>query len=110
LTIIYQLSFNNVGPDITGYILSGLGVGGIIGSIISNSLSKKLSFSQLVIGVNILRIFVFAGFIFFPTAWGYFVFFVFKAILGGVWNVCYNVYTIQEMPHAYVVRISGLVV
>ncbi len=46
LTIIYQLSFNNVGPDITGYILSGLGVGGIIGSIISNSLSKKLSFSQ----------------------------------------------------------------
>lgn len=25
---------------------------------------------------------------------------------GGVWNV----YTIQEMPYAYVVRISGLVV
>ncbi|MFP4731372.1 MFS transporter [Pasteurella multocida] len=108
LTIIYQLSFNNVGFDITGYILSGLGVGGIIGSIISSPLSRKLSFSQLVIGVNILRIFVFAGFIFFPTAWGYFLFFVFKAILGGVWNVCYNVYTIQEMPHSYVARISGL--
>lgn len=108
LTIIYQLSFNNVGFDITGYILSGLGVGGIIGSIISSPLSRKLSFSQLVIGVNILRIFVFAGFIFFSTAWGYFLFFVFKAILGGVWNVCYNVYTIQEMPHSYVARISGL--
>lgn len=108
LTIIYQLSFNNVGFDITGYILSGLGVGGIIGSIISIPLSKKLNFSQLVISVNVLRIIVFAGFIFFPTAWGYFLFFVFKAVLGGIWNVCYNIYTIQEMPHSYVARISGL--
>ncbi|MDG2916483.1 MFS transporter [Bisgaard Taxon 10/6] len=108
LTIIYQLKLNNIGFDVTGYILSGLGIGGIIGSVISNSLSKRFDIFQLVIGVNILRIFVFLGFVIIPNVWGYFFFFILKAILGGIWNVCYNTYTIQRMPISYVARISGL--
>ena len=108
LTIIYQLTFTDMGFDITGYILSGLGIGGIIGSIISSKLLKLINFNQLVIGVNIFRIIVFAGFILFPYPWGYFIFFVFKAILGGVWNVCYNIYTINEMPHYHIARVSAL--
>lgn len=97
-----------MGFDITGYILSGLGIGGIIGGVISNHLLKILNFNQLIIGINIFRIFVFAGFILFPSPWGYFMFFVLKAILGGIWNVCYNVYTINKMPHSYVSRVSAL--
>jgi len=34
--------------------------------------------------------------------------FAVKAILGGSWNVCYNVYTIGVMPHDYIARLSSL--
>lgn len=108
LTIIYQLTSSSVGFDITGYILSGLGIGGIIGSLYSSYLLKKLGFHNLVIGVNIFRIFIFLGFVLYSSPFGYFLFFVLKAILGGIWNVCYNVYTINEMPQSYVSRISAL--
>lgn len=108
LTIIYKLTTTDVGFNIVGYILSGLGVGGIIGSLIAQPLSKRINFHHTVIFINIFRIFVFLGFFLFPYSWGYFIFFVLKAILGGLWSVCYNVYTINAMPHNYVARISAL--
>ncbi|SUB33406.1 H+ Antiporter protein [[Pasteurella] mairii] len=98
----------NVSFDITGYILSGLGIGGIIGSIISSYILKLANFNIILISVNILRVFVFLGFLIYPTPWGYFIFFIFKAILGGVWNVCYNIYTIGEIPHTHITRVSAL--
>lgn len=108
LTIIYQLTTSAVGFDITGYILSGLGIGGIIGSLCASYLLKIIGLNRLVVMVNILRIAIFAGFMLFSSPLGYFLFFVFKAILGGIWNVCYNVYTINEMPQNYISRISAL--
>ncbi|KAB8029192.1 MFS transporter [Fluviispira multicolorata] len=108
LTIIFSLKSMNIGYDITGYILSGLGVGGIIGGMIAGPLSLHFNLRNLVLGINILRILVFAGFIFFPTPIGYFTFFMMKAILGGVWNVCYNIYSINEIPYDYIARVSAL--
>ncbi len=108
LTIIFSLKSMHVGFEITGLILSGLGVGGIIGSMIAGVLSRHFKLRNLVLSVNILRIIVFAGFILFPSPTGYFIFFMMKAILGGVWNICYNVYSINEMPHNYVARVSAL--
>lgn len=108
LTIIYQLTTMQAGYEITGYILSGLGVGGLLGSFVSPYLASRFSFRTLVIGVNLLRIAVFTGFVLCASPWGYFIFFVLKAILGGIWNVCYNVYTIKAMPQSYVARLSAL--
>ena len=56
LTIIFSLKSMNVGFDITGYILSGLGVGGIIGSLVAGNLARHINFRSLLLSVNILRI------------------------------------------------------
>ncbi|WP_114192388.1 MFS transporter [Edaphovirga cremea] len=108
LGVIFSLQSNDFGFDITGAILSGLGVGGILGSFISKRIISYFSFRTLVLGVNTLRILVFIGFLVFQNPIGYFVFFVLKAILGGVWNVSYNIYSIREMPDSHVARISAL--
>lgn len=108
LTVIYQVTRMDVGVEFTGLVLSGLGVGGIVGSIISSFLAKKFRLRTLVLAINTLRILVFAGFILFPTPQGMFLFFVFKAVLGGVWNVCYNVYTIQTIPQSHISRVASL--
>ncbi|KAB8030843.1 hypothetical protein GCL57_07665 [Fluviispira multicolorata] len=98
----------NIGYDITGYIISGLGVGGIIGGMIAGFLSLHFNLRSLVLSANILRIIVFAGFIIFPAPIGYFSFFMMKEILGGIWNVCYNIYSITEIPNDYIARVSAL--
>lgn len=108
LTLIFSLKSMNVGYELTGYILSGLGVGGIIGSMIAGHLAKRFKLRSLVLSVNILRVLVFAGFIFFPSPIGYFVFIMMKVVLGGIWSICYHIYSMNELPFDYVARVSAL--
>lgn len=108
LTVIWELREQSNAFEITGLVLSGLGAGGLIGSILARKIINQLNFRKLVLVINILRVVVFAGFIVSANPVWMFVLFVFKAILGGVWNVGYNVFTIQEMPAALAARISAI--
>ncbi|MEN0615385.1 hypothetical protein ABK730_07575 [Klebsiella indica] len=69
---------------------------------------NMLTFRTLVLVINILRVIVFVGFIISASPLWVFSLFVFKAVLGGLWNVGYNVFTIQEMPVALAARISAI--
>lgn len=69
---------------------------------------NMLTFRTLVLVINILRVIVFVGFIISASPFWVFSLFVFKAVLGGLWNVGYNVFTIQEMPVALAARISAI--
>ncbi|OMQ20873.1 MFS transporter [Serratia oryzae] len=108
LGVILSLQGNEFGFDTTGAILSGLGIGGILGSLISRSVISRFSFRTLVLGVNSLRILVFIGFLLFHEPIAYFILFIMKSILGGLWNVSYSIYSIKEMPDSYVARISAI--
>lgn len=108
LTVIWNLKEQNTAFEITGLVLSGLGAGGLIGSFISRKVINLFSLRQLVLIINICRVLIFVGFIVFTDPVSIFVLFVFKAIMGGVWNVSYNVFTIQEMPLKFAARISAV--
>lgn len=108
LTVIWDLNEQNTAFEITGLVLSGLGVGGLIGSFLARKIMNMLTFRTLVLVINILRVIVFVGFIISASPLWVFSLFVFKAVLGGLWNVGYNVFTIQEMPVALAARISAI--
>lgn len=108
LTVVYNAHESGYEPEQIGIILAGLGAGGIIGSIASPILSRNLTTQQIVLLVNIARVFIFLGFALSFSPAVIFVLFMGKAILGGSWNVCYNVYTIGAMPHDYISRVSSL--
>ncbi|MCS3429892.1 MFS transporter [Klebsiella sp. BIGb0407] len=108
LTVIWDLKEQNTAFEITGLVLSGLGAGGLIGSFIARKLINTLPLRNLTLIINILRVLVFAGFLVSMHPVWVFMLFVFKAILGGVWNVSYNVFTIQEMPAELAARISAI--
>lgn len=108
LTVIWDLKEQNTAFEITGLVLSGLGAGGLIGSFIARKVINTLSLRNLTLMINILRVLVFAGFLVSSDPLWVFMLFVFKAILGGVWNVSYNVFTIQEMPSELAARISAI--
>lgn len=108
LTVIWELREQSNAFEITGLVLSGLGAGGLIGSILARKIINQLNFRTLVLVINILRVVVFAGFIVSANPAWMFVLFVFKAVLGGLWNVGYNVFTIKEMPAALAARISAI--
>lgn len=110
LTVIWSLKAQNTAfeIEITGLVLSGLEAGGLIGSFISRKLINILSLRQLVLFVDLARVLVFFGFLVFTDPVSIFVLFVFKAIMGGIWNVSYNVFTLQEMPLKLAARISAV--
>lgn len=108
LTVIWDLKEQNTAFEITGLVLSGLGAGGLIGSILARKIMDILTFRSLLLVVNILRVMVFSGFLLSTNPVWIFILFVFKAILGGLWNVGYNVFTIQEMPIELAARISAI--
>lgn len=108
LTVIWSLKAQNTAFEITGLVLSGLGAGGLIGSFISRKVINLLSLRQLVLIVNLARVLIFCGFLVFIDPVSIFVLFVFKAIMGGIWNVSYNVFTLQEMPLKLAARISAV--
>jgi len=108
LTVIWGLKEQNTAFEITGLVLSGLGAGGLIGSILARKVMDICTFRTLLLVVNILRVMVFSGFLLSTNPAWIFTLFAFKAILGGLWNVGYNVYTIQEMPVELAARISAI--
>lgn len=108
LAVIWELKEQSNAFEITGLVLSGLGAGGLIGSVLARKVINLLTFRTLVLVINILRVMVFVGFIFSANPFWMFTLFVFKAILGGLWNVGYNVFTIQEMPVELAARISAI--
>ncbi|WP_174509512.1 MFS transporter [Klebsiella oxytoca] len=108
LTVIWNLKEQNTAFEITGLVLSGLGVGGLAGSFIARAVINMLSLRVLTLTINILRVLVFAGFLVSTDPTWVFLLFVLKAILGGVWNVSYNVFTIQQMPVELAARISAI--
>ncbi|MFJ5436959.1 MFS transporter [Pectobacterium brasiliense] len=108
LSVIFSLSEKNAGFEVTGLILSGLGVGGIVGSLMSKKLIDNIPLRTIVLYVNIFRVAIFSGFIIIDSPIGIFSLFVLKAILGGVWNVSYNIFTIKEMPLELAARISAI--
>ncbi|MEG4681971.1 MFS transporter [Enterobacter cloacae] len=108
LTVIWNLKEQNTAFEITGLVLSGLGVGGLAGSFIARTMINMLSLRVLTLTINILRVLVFAGFLVSTDPTWVFLLFVLKAILGGVWNVSYNVFTIQQMPVELAARISAI--
>ncbi|WP_438813076.1 hypothetical protein [Symbiopectobacterium sp.] len=108
LTVIWRLKAQNTAFEITGLVLSGLVAGGLIGSFISRKVINILSLRQLVLFVNLARVLVFFGFLVFTDPVSIFVLFVFKAIMGWIWNVSYNAFTLQEMPLKLAARISAV--
>lgn len=108
LTVIWGLKEQNTAFEITGLVLSGLGAGGLIGSVLARKVMDICTFRTLLLVVNILRVMVFSGFLLSTNPVWIFTLFVFKAILGGLWNVGYNVFTIQEMPFELTARISAI--
>ncbi|MGG2142149.1 hypothetical protein [Symbiopectobacterium sp. RP] len=103
LTVIWSLKAQNTAFEITGLV-----AGGLIGSFISRKVINILSLRQLVLFVNLARVLVFFGFLVFTDPVSIFVLFVFKAIMGGIWNVSYNVFTLQEMPLKLAAKISAV--
>lgn len=91
LTVIWELREQSNAFEITGLVLSGLGAGGLIGSILARKIINQLNFRKLVLVINILRVVVFAGFIVSANPVWMFVLFVFKAIwaVSGTWVIMY---------------------
>lgn len=108
LTVIWSLKAQNTAFEITGLVLSGLGAGGLIGSFVLRKVINLFSLRQLVLIVNLARVLIFCEFLVFTDPVSIFVLFVFKAIMGGIWNVSYNVFTFQEMPLKLAERISAV--